>query len=48
MRITAGPFANFTGTVREASGPKLRVEVSIFGRTTPVDLPPEDMEKAGA
>ena len=40
VRITAGPFANFVGVV-EQSRPdrqKVRVLVSIFGRSTPIDL----------
>ena len=40
VRITDGPFTNFTGsvdTVNEERG-KLRVMVSIFGRSTPVEL----------
>ena len=40
VRLTAGPFANFTGTIEEidlAEG-KLKVSVFCFGRFTPVDL----------
>jgi len=40
VRITDGPFTNFTGVVdlaNEERG-KLRVMVSIFGRATPVEL----------
>ena len=40
VRITDGPFTNFTGVVdfaNEERG-KLRVMVSIFGRSTPVEL----------
>ncbi len=38
--ITEGPFANFTGVVDEVKPDKgkVRVLVSIFGRSTPVEL----------
>jgi transcription termination/antitermination protein NusG len=40
VRITDGPFSNFTGTVDEINLDKntLRVLVTIFGRATPVEL----------
>ncbi len=40
VRITDGPFMNFTGTVEEIKPEKqkLRVLVSIFGRATPVEV----------
>jgi transcription termination/antitermination protein NusG len=48
VRITEGPFANFTGLVDEVKPDKgkLRVMVSIFGRTTPVELEFFQVEKA--
>lgn len=47
VRITEGPFVNFNGTI-EAVHPergKLKVGVSIFGRTTPVELEYWQVEK---
>jgi transcriptional antiterminator NusG len=40
VRVTSGPFADFTGTISEinADASKLKVLVSIFGRETPVEL----------
>lgn len=40
VRVTSGPFADFTGTIAEINPDqsKLKVLVSIFGRETPVEL----------
>ncbi|MDR1912000.1 MAG: transcription termination/antitermination protein NusG [Helicobacteraceae bacterium] len=40
VRIVDGPFENFTGVVEEydAATGKLRLNVSIFGRSTPVEM----------
>lgn len=48
VRVTEGPFANFSGTVDEVNidKGKLRVLVSIFGRATPVELDFTQVEKA--
>ena len=47
VRIVEGPFANFTGTVEEydLSQGKLKLDVTIFGRSTPVEIPHTQVEK---
>ena len=48
VRIIDGPFANFTGKVDEVHQERntLRVMVTIFGRSTPVELDFLQVEKA--
>ena len=48
VRVTDGPFSNFTATVQEVKPEKqkVRVLVSIFGRATPVELDFTQVEKA--
>lgn len=47
VRITDGPFANFTGVVDEINDDRetLKVMVTIFGRATPVELEFGQVEK---
>ena len=50
IRVASGPFANFTGVVDNVSADKnkLRVLVSIFGRSTPIEIGFEEVEKVNA
>lgn len=47
VKITDGPFATFSGVIKEMMAEKemLKVEVEIFGRPTPVELSFAQVEK---
>jgi transcriptional antiterminator NusG len=47
VKVIEGPFANFSGTIEEIKPEKGRIQVSvtIFGRTTPIELDFNQVEK---
>lgn len=47
LRVKEGPFADFNGNVEEVNyeKSKVRVNVTIFGRATPVELDFSQVEK---
>ncbi len=47
VKVIEGPFANFSGTIEEVKQEKAKVQVlvTIFGRTTPIELDFNQVEK---
>lgn len=47
VRVVEGPFANFSGVIEDVKPDKARVQVlvTIFGRTTPIELDFNQVEK---
>jgi transcription termination/antitermination factor NusG len=47
VKVTSGPFNNFSGNVLEVNNDKMKVKVmvSIFGRKTPIELDLTEIEK---
>lgn len=47
VKVTDGPFANFTGTIEyiDLDKQKVKVHVNMFGRETPVELDFSQIEK---
>ncbi len=47
VKVIEGPFANFSGVVEEVKPDKAKVQVlvTIFGRTTPIELDYNQVEK---
>ena len=44
VRVTDGPFTGFLGEVKKADGQIVKVAVQVFGRATPMDLAPGQIE----
>lgn len=48
VRVTAGPFASFSGVVVDGGAPgEVTVDVEIFGRAAPVTMPLDHVEIVG-
>jgi transcriptional antiterminator NusG len=45
VKIIEGPFSSMIGTIEKIDGDRVRVNVAIFGRVTPVDLTTSQIDK---
>lgn len=45
VKIIDGPFSSMKGTIDKIVGDKIKVSVSIFGRKTPIELKPYQIDK---
>lgn len=46
VRVNDGPFTSFFAIVRRMNGTRVKVDVNLFGRSTPVDLDESQLEAA--
>ena len=44
VRVVDGPFAGFRGEAKEVDEQTAKVAVQVFGRVTPMDLAPGQIE----
>jgi transcription termination/antitermination protein NusG len=49
VRVVNGPFAGFCGEVKEVDekSSTVKVDVQVYGRVTPIDVAPAQIERAG-
>jgi transcription termination/antitermination protein NusG len=47
VRVVNGPFTDFRGEVKEVDekSSTVKVDVQVYGRMTPVDVTPEQIER---
>lgn len=47
VRVVDGPFTGFRGEVKEVDekSSTVRVDVQVYGRVTPMDVAPEQIER---
>ena len=47
IRVLDGPFTGFSGVVKEVDKKSsiVKVDVQVYGRVTPVDVAPEQIER---
>ena len=44
VQVVDGPFTGFRGEVKEVSEQTVKVDVQVYGRITPMDLPLRQIE----